>query len=78
MIPNIGICTFEWVISFPRLYKFALAEMVLYQSDHLGFLDMSAGNVLGSGAWYQGLFFFFGQGHCLISQVGAALLAEDS
>lgn len=59
MLRNIGIRTFEGVVSSPRLYKFALAGTVLYQSDQLGVLDMSAGNVLGRWCLLSGRGLFF-------------------
>ena len=30
-----------------RLYRFALAKIILHQSGQFGFLDVSAGNILG-------------------------------
>lgn len=47
------------MVSSPRLYKFALIETLLYQSDPVGVLDMSAGNVLGKWCLLSGSFFFF-------------------
>ena len=53
---EIGISHFsEGGGSSSRLYKFPLA-MTVIQSAQFAFLDVSAGNVLGSGTCYQGLF----------------------
>ena len=43
-------------VSSSRLYKFTLAMTVIHQSAQFAFLDVSVGNVLGSGTCYQGLF----------------------
>jgi len=34
-------------LSFSKLYRFTLAEIVLYLSAQFGFLSVSAGNVFG-------------------------------
>lgn len=42
-----GICAFDQAFFLSDVYRFTLAETVLYQSTKFGFLDVSADNILG-------------------------------
>lgn len=57
LISYIGVCTFEYVVSSSRLYRFALTERVLHQSTQLGDLDVSAGSILEPGGDYVRIYF---------------------
>lgn len=50
------------MVSSPTFDRFSLVETVLYQSAQIGFLDVSAGNVLGQVGLLSGS--VFGKGHC--------------
>lgn len=57
LISYISVCTFEYVVSSSRFYRFALTERVLHQSAQLGDLDVSAGSILEPSGDYVRIYF---------------------